>query len=53
MSWKSTFVDAGTWDSFLFQDVVVGLANLSLIQGMEITDYEVKFSLHPFVKASL
>ena len=51
-AWMSTFLVEGRWDSFRFQDVVVGLMNLSLIQSIEFTGQEVKFSLHPLVKVS-
>ncbi|KAF7944111.1 hypothetical protein EAE96_010520 [Botrytis aclada] len=48
--WKSIFSTQGSWDSFRFQDVIVGLVNLSIIQNMEITSDEVRFSFHPLVK---
>ncbi|TGO07347.1 hypothetical protein BTUL_0290g00120 [Botrytis tulipae] len=48
--WKSLFSTQGSWDSFKFQDVIVGLVNLSIIQNMEITSDEVRFSFHPLVK---
>ncbi|TGO25588.1 hypothetical protein BPAE_0077g00360 [Botrytis paeoniae] len=48
--WKSFFSTQGSWDSFKFQDVIVSLVNLSIIQNMEITSDEVRFSFHPLVK---
>ncbi|KAF7897692.1 uncharacterized protein EAF01_008658 [Botrytis porri] len=48
--WKSLFFTHGSWDSFKFQDIIVGLVNLSIIQNMEITSDEVRFSFHPLVK---
>ncbi|KAF5871433.1 putative nb-arc and tpr domain protein [Botrytis fragariae] len=48
--WKPLFSTQGSWDSFKFQDVIVGLVNLSIIQNMEITSDEVRFSFHPLVK---
>ncbi|KAF7928997.1 hypothetical protein BELL_0247g00040 [Botrytis elliptica] len=48
--WKSLFCTQDSWDSFKFQDVIVGLVNLSIIQNMEITSDEVRFSFHPLVK---
>ncbi|KAI9641409.1 hypothetical protein NHQ30_010211 [Ciborinia camelliae] len=50
LEWKSVFSTGGSWDSFKFQDVIVGLVNLSIIQSMEITSHEVRFSFHPLVK---
>jgi hypothetical protein len=50
LEWQSLFSTDGLWDSFKFQDVIVGLVNLSLVQRMEITSNQVKFSLHPLVK---
>ncbi|PQE21684.1 Kinesin light chain protein [Rutstroemia sp. NJR-2017a WRK4] len=50
LEWQSLFSTDGSWDSFKFQDVIVGLVNLSLVQRMEITSNQVKFSLHPLVK---
>lgn len=50
LKWKSVFFTGGTWDPFKFQDVIVSLVNLSLLQGMEITSHEVRFSFHPLVK---
>ncbi|KAK6597410.1 NB-ARC and TPR domain protein [Botrytis cinerea] len=51
--WKFLFSTQGSWDSFKFQDVIVGLVNLSIIQNMEITSDEVRFSFHPLVKVFL
>ncbi|TEY74896.1 hypothetical protein BOTCAL_0068g00230 [Botryotinia calthae] len=48
--WKFLFSTQGSWDSFKFQDVIFGLVNLSIIQNMEITSDEVRFSFHPLVK---
>lgn len=50
LQWRALFLTEGSWDSFKFQDVIVGLVNLSIIQSMEITSHEVKFSFHPLVK---
>ncbi|PQE18912.1 Pfs NB-ARC and TPR domain protein [Rutstroemia sp. NJR-2017a BVV2] len=50
LGWQSLFSTDCSWDSFKFQDVIVGLVNLSLVQRMEITSNQVKFSLHPLVK---
>jgi hypothetical protein len=50
LGWQSLFSTGGSWDSFKFQDVIVGLVNLSLVQRMEITSNQVRFSLHPLVK---
>ena len=49
--WKSAFeTDGEVWDSFQFQDVVVELRNLSLVQGVDITSEGVCFSLHPLIQ---
>lgn len=48
--WKPAFETNGTWDSFQFQDVVVSLVNLSLVQGLNISNEGVSFSLHPLIK---
>jgi tetratricopeptide (TPR) repeat protein len=50
--WIETFLasESQGWDSFLFQDVVIGLMNLSLIQSVEITSSDMRFSLHPLIK---
>jgi len=50
LSWIKTFSSRDTWDSFKFQDVVVGLMNLSLIQSVEFRGKEITFSLHPLIK---
>lgn len=52
MLWKPAFETNGAWDTFQFQDVVVGLANLSLVQGLNINSDGVAFSLHPLIKVS-
>lgn len=50
VNWKLIFSTGGSWDSFKFQDIVVGLVNLSIIQTMEITGDDISFSFHPLVK---
>ncbi|ESZ90042.1 hypothetical protein SBOR_9571 [Sclerotinia borealis F-4128] len=40
LEWRSVFCSGGSWDTFKFQDIVVSLVNLSLIQSMEITSHE-------------
>jgi hypothetical protein len=52
-SWMPSFSSGEAWDSFKFQDVVVGLMNLSLIQSIDITSQEMKFSMHPLVKVGV
>ncbi|KAH0541470.1 hypothetical protein FGG08_004080 [Glutinoglossum americanum] len=49
-SWMDLFVCEGTWEAFRFQDLIVGLKNLSLIQTMLVTSDGLKFSLHPLIK---
>ena len=48
--WKLAFETDGVWDTFQFQDVVVGLVNLSLVQALNISSDGVVFSLHPLIK---
>lgn len=48
--WKPAFETAGAWDTFKFQDVVVDLVNLSLVQALDINRSGVNFSLHPLIK---
>ena len=50
--WKLAFETNGAWDTFKFQDVVVGLVNLSLVQTLSFDSNGVSFSLHPLIKAS-
>jgi hypothetical protein len=51
-SWMSPFLGDGSWDSFRFQDAIVGLMNLSLIQTVSVTSDGAHFSLHPLIKVS-
>jgi hypothetical protein len=51
-SWMSPFLCDGSWDSFQFQDAIIGLMNLSLIQTVSFTNDGVHFSLHPLIKVS-
>ena len=48
--WKPAFETDSVWDTFQFQDVVVGLVNLSLVQALNISSEGVSFSLHPLIK---
>ena len=50
--WMPAFETDGAWDTFQFQDVVVGLVNLSLVQALNISSDGVTFSLHPLIKVS-
>jgi hypothetical protein len=49
-SWIKPFLRSNAWDSSQFQDVVIGLMNLSLIQSVEYVGHELKFSMHPLIK---
>lgn len=51
--WFDVFMTSDVWDPFRFQDTVVGLMSLSLIQSVEITSSGTKFSLHPLIKVRL
>ena len=51
-SWMGSFLCDGIWDSFRFQDAIIGLMNLSLIQTVSITSDGVAFSLHPLIRVS-
>ena len=46
------FLNDESWNSFQFQDAVIGLMNLSLIQTVSIISDNVHFSLHLLIKVS-
>jgi hypothetical protein len=53
-AWRPAFEkDGNVWDSFQFQDVIVELVSLSLVQGIVISSEGVSFSLHPLIKVNL
>ena len=47
------FLADGSWDSERFQDVIVTLADLSLIQTVEYDGLYMLISLHPIIKVTL
>lgn len=48
--WLDLFMTAGKWDTFSFQDVIVGLMSLNLVQSTQTTSDGMRFSFHPLVK---
>ena len=50
--WLNLFMTAGKWDTFSFQDVIVGLMSLNLVQSTQTTGDGIRFSFHPLVKVS-
>jgi hypothetical protein len=48
--WLRLFVKDGHWDTYRFQDLIVHLMNLSLIQSISITAQECYFAFHPLIK---
>jgi tetratricopeptide (TPR) repeat protein len=48
--WTSLFISTGGWDSFNFQEIVVSLMNLSLVQSISYSGQFIHFALHPLVK---
>ncbi|KAH0551387.1 hypothetical protein GP486_007398 [Trichoglossum hirsutum] len=47
--WMEHFTSGGVWDQYKYQDTIVELLNLSLLQGVNIGGIESSFSLHPLV----
>ncbi|KAI9768627.1 MAG: hypothetical protein M1840_004824 [Geoglossum simile] len=47
--WMKLFTSGGTWDQHKYQDTVVELLSLSLLQNVDIGASESRFSLHPLV----
>ncbi|KAI9759277.1 MAG: hypothetical protein M1840_003498 [Geoglossum simile] len=47
--WMEHFISGGMWDQYKYQDTIVELLSLSLLQGMNIGSVESRFSLHPLV----
>ncbi|MCJ1356254.1 MAG: hypothetical protein MMC33_006248 [Icmadophila ericetorum] len=48
--WLNLFMTNGEWDTYSFQDVMVGLMSLNLIQSIQTTSNGMRFSLHPLIK---
>ncbi len=47
--WMQRFTTDGRWDQYKFQESVVELFQLSLLQNVEVAAAETVFSLHPLV----
>ncbi|KAI9776252.1 MAG: hypothetical protein M1839_000486 [Geoglossum umbratile] len=47
--WIKNFVSRGLWDQYKYQDIIVELLNLSLLQNVDIGNERSHFSLHPLV----
>jgi len=47
--WKGLFTTDDVWDKYKFQDVLVGLQSISLLQSVDIGGEETRFSMHPLV----
>ncbi|KAI9859671.1 MAG: hypothetical protein M1813_006602 [Trichoglossum hirsutum] len=47
--WMEYFISGGMWDQYKYQDTIVELLNLSLLQDVNIGGIETRFSLHPLV----
>jgi tetratricopeptide (TPR) repeat protein len=47
--WMEQFISEGVWDQFKYQDILVELRGLSLLQDLNIGSEETSFSLHPLV----
>ncbi|KAI9781791.1 MAG: hypothetical protein M1816_002181 [Peltula sp. TS41687] len=47
--WRECFISEGVWSQYQYQDVLVELQKLSLLQTMDIGSEESRFSLHPLV----
>jgi tetratricopeptide (TPR) repeat protein len=43
------FTSSGAWDQYKYQDIIVKLSSLSLLQSVDIGSIESHFSLHPLV----
>ena len=51
--WTTLFIGEDGWDSFSFQEVVVSLVNLSLVQSMSYSGQFITFGLHPLIKVRI
>ncbi|KAI9861251.1 MAG: hypothetical protein M1813_005424 [Trichoglossum hirsutum] len=47
--WMEHFISGGLWDQYKYQDIIVELLSLSLLQSVDIESTESRFSLHPLV----
>ncbi|KAI9858058.1 MAG: hypothetical protein M1813_007870 [Trichoglossum hirsutum] len=47
--WIKNFVSRGLWNQYRYQDIIVELLNLSLLQNVDIRSEGSCFSLHPLV----
>ena len=47
--WIQYFASEGVWNQFKYQDVLVELRRLSLLQSLDTGVEETRFSLHPLV----
>ena len=50
LPWLKVFMTHGSWDTFCYQDKVVGLMSLSLVDSIQIKSGDMTFSLHPLIK---
>ena len=49
-AWLNTFTSERSWDRFEYEDVVVQLSQLSLVQHTESNESECRVSLHPLIR---
>ncbi|KAH0536108.1 hypothetical protein FGG08_006994 [Glutinoglossum americanum] len=47
--WVGLFTSEGVWDGYKYQDILVELRKLSLLQSLDTGTEETRFSLHPLV----
>ncbi|KAH0534126.1 hypothetical protein FGG08_007284, partial [Glutinoglossum americanum] len=47
--WVEHFLSRGMWDKYKYQDTIVDLLSLSLLQTVDIGSAESHFSLHPLI----
>ena len=47
--WIGLFTSSNAWDQYKYQDIIVELLSLSLLQNVNVGSTESRFSLHPLV----
>jgi tetratricopeptide (TPR) repeat protein len=47
--WSELFTSGGVWDPYKYEDTIVELSNLSLLQRVDVESTASSFSLHPLV----
>jgi tetratricopeptide (TPR) repeat protein len=47
--WSELFTSGGAWDPYKYEDTIVELSNLSLLQRVDVESTASNFSLHPLV----